>query len=205
MDLSVTGKFISEERKAKGLTQVKLAEKLNVSEKTISKWECGNGFPDTTLILPLCKELGITANELLSGKRLKSSEDYKSNAEDNLLKLMQEKKNVKKKITIAFLVVIISMISCISLFVIIEYLNLALWIKILLGVVGILILLTGAIIACLVDNEYGSFECSHCGKRFVPTNIAYIMGAHTITTRRLKCPHCGKKSYCKRRLSNKND
>ena len=70
MDLSKTGKFIAERRKEKGLTQVKLAEKLNVSEKTISKWECGNGFPDTTLILPLCEILEISSNELLSAKLL---------------------------------------------------------------------------------------------------------------------------------------
>ena len=74
MDLIVTGKFIKEQRKAKGLTQLQLAEKIGVSEKTISKWECGNGFPDTTLMLPLCSALGISANELLSGKILSTDE-----------------------------------------------------------------------------------------------------------------------------------
>ena len=77
MDLSVTGKFISERRKEKGLTQVKLAEKLNVSEKTISKWECGKGFPDTTLILPLCEILENSANELLSAKLLPTDKEYR--------------------------------------------------------------------------------------------------------------------------------
>ena len=70
MDLGIIGKFIQERRKAKKLTQVQLSEILEVSEKTISKWESGRGFPDTTLILPLCKVLDITANELLSGKLL---------------------------------------------------------------------------------------------------------------------------------------
>ena len=78
MDLKVIGEFIKQQRKAKGLTQVELAEKLLVSEKTILKWECGNGLPDTTLMLPLCKELDITANELLSGKLL-TNEEYKEN------------------------------------------------------------------------------------------------------------------------------
>ena len=86
MDLQVIGKFIKEKRKSKGLTQVQLAEKLNVSEKTISKWECGNGFPDTTLILPLCNALEISANELLSGKAL-AFDEYKQEAENNLIKL----------------------------------------------------------------------------------------------------------------------
>ena len=53
MDLKITGEFIQECRKNKKLTQVQLAQKIGVSEKTISKWECGKGFPDTTLMLPL--------------------------------------------------------------------------------------------------------------------------------------------------------
>ena len=81
MDLKQTGLFIREQRKAKKLTQVQLALKLNVSEKTISKWECGKGFPDTSLILPLCTELGISANELLSAKKLPTEKEYKETAE----------------------------------------------------------------------------------------------------------------------------
>ena len=70
MDLMQIGKFIAERRKFKKLTQSELAKKMNISEKTVSKWECGYGFPDTSLILPLCNALDITANELLSGKLL---------------------------------------------------------------------------------------------------------------------------------------
>ena len=90
MDLKAIGNFIKAQRKEKGLTQAKLATKLLVSEKTISKWECGYGFPDTSLILPLCKELDITANELLSGKKL-SSEEYQTEAEKNLINLKNNK------------------------------------------------------------------------------------------------------------------
>ena len=57
MDLKQIGCLIKEQRKAKGLTQSQLAQKLCVSEKTISKWECGGGFPDASLMLPLCKAL----------------------------------------------------------------------------------------------------------------------------------------------------
>ena len=83
MDLKETGCFIQQLRKEKGLTQSALALKLGVSEKTISKWECGNGFPDTTLMLPLCSELGISANELLTAKKIESEKEYiKSIIED---------------------------------------------------------------------------------------------------------------------------
>ena len=84
MDQVRSGRFIAEERKKKGYTQKQLAEKLNISDKTISKWECGNGFPEVSLLLPLCEELGITVNDLLSGE-LVSGEDYQKKAEDNMV------------------------------------------------------------------------------------------------------------------------
>ena len=84
MDQIRSGRFIAEERKKKGYTQRQLAEKLNISDKTISKWECGNGFPEVSLLLPLCEELGITVNDLLSGE-LVSGEDYQKKAEDNMV------------------------------------------------------------------------------------------------------------------------
>ena len=63
------GKFISKERKNKELTQKELADKLNISEKTVSKWECGKGLPEVSLMQPLCKELDISVNELLNGAK----------------------------------------------------------------------------------------------------------------------------------------
>ena len=75
MDLNKIGKFISEERKKKNYTQKQLADILNVSDRTISKWECGKGFPEVSLLQPLCKALGISVNELLTGKRL-DKENY---------------------------------------------------------------------------------------------------------------------------------
>ena len=75
MDQVRIGRFIADERKKKGWTQKQLAEKLNISDKTVSKWECGNGFPEVSLLLPLCEALGVTVNDLLSGERV-SGEDY---------------------------------------------------------------------------------------------------------------------------------
>ncbi len=65
------GKLIAEIRKEKGLTQHELADRLLVSDKTVSKWECGLGLPDTTLLNKISEELGITTDELLQGKRKK--------------------------------------------------------------------------------------------------------------------------------------
>lgn len=91
------GNFISSVRKEKGLTQHKLAATLGVSDKAVSKWECGNGIPDVSLMLPICKALDINLNELFSGKRL-SDEDYKTKAEENLIALIQEAVQNKKNI-----------------------------------------------------------------------------------------------------------
>lgn len=67
MDAHKTGRFIAELRKQKGLTQKELAEKLMVTDKAVSRWETGKGFPDTSLLAPLGEVLGVSANELLSG------------------------------------------------------------------------------------------------------------------------------------------
>ena len=87
------GKFIAEKRKEQLLTQQELAGLIGVSNKTISKWECGNGMPDVSLLLPLCDNLGISVNELLSGRTLDNS--YKDMAEKNLLGLMKKSQTDK--------------------------------------------------------------------------------------------------------------
>ena len=126
MDLKETGKFIQSLRKEKGLTQSALALKLGVSEKTISKWECGKGFPDTSLMLPLCNVLGISANELLSAKRIKDEKEYKESAEENLvtLKALQET-NTKLLLSAEWPIMILSMIILLGACVVVSYVALA--------------------------------------------------------------------------------
>lgn len=90
MDQIKSGKFIAEIRKEKGLTQKQLAESLGISDKTISKWERGNGMPEVSLMMPLCEVLEISVNELLSGERL-TAEQYSGKAEENMMVLIREK------------------------------------------------------------------------------------------------------------------
>ena len=89
MDQIKTGKFIADERKKKGYTQRQLAEQLGISDKTISKWERGNGFPEISLLLPLCNELDLSVNELLTGERISETE-YREKAEENMVNLVKE-------------------------------------------------------------------------------------------------------------------
>ncbi len=71
MEQVKVGKFIAECRKNKNMTQAELAEKLNITDRAISKWETGKGMPDSSIMLELCNELDITVNELLSGEVIK--------------------------------------------------------------------------------------------------------------------------------------
>lgn len=69
MNITNMAGFISESRKSKNLTQKQLAEKLNITDKAVSKWERGLGYPDITTLSALAEILGVTTNELLNGQR----------------------------------------------------------------------------------------------------------------------------------------
>lgn len=84
MDQEKIGKFIVECRKNKKLTQDQLAQKLGLTYKAVSKWECGKSLPDLSLFKPLCEELDITVNELLSGEKL-PKDTYQEKFEENVV------------------------------------------------------------------------------------------------------------------------
>ena len=84
MNQEKIGRFISILRKEKNMTQEELAEKIGVTDRAISKWENGRGMPDLSLMQPLCEELGITINELLSGEKIKR-ENYQQKLEENIV------------------------------------------------------------------------------------------------------------------------
>lgn len=89
MDQIKIGKFIANCRKEKNMTQRQLADILEISDKTISKWECGKGLPEVQFMIPLCDLLGINVNELLSGEKL-SADEYQKKAEENMITLVNE-------------------------------------------------------------------------------------------------------------------
>ena len=89
------GSFIAETRKQRGMTQKELAEKIGISDKTVSKWECGNSIPDISYLEALCDSLDIKVNELLSGERL-TDKSYSEKAEENIMALIKENKSNKK-------------------------------------------------------------------------------------------------------------
>ena len=200
MDQISIGRFIAAERKRKGCTQKQLAEKLNISDKTVSKWECGKGFPEVSLLLPLCKELDITVNELLSGARV-SEEEYQKKAEENMVNLVKEAQESKKKIIMSAMVGVLVIVAAVPLFVVAGMFEMQVWTRVLLMGIGFVIMVIGIAIACVLDREAGAFECPECKERFVPDMKSYVMGPHTITKRKLTCPKCGCTKYCKHVLT----
>ena len=120
MDLDKIGKFIALNRKNKGLTQEQLAEKLGVTNKTVSRWETGKYMPDLSLLKPLSEELGITLNELLSGEKIEEQKIVE-NTEKNIINTIdyssKKVENEHKKISIILMILgaIIS-ISAITIF-----------------------------------------------------------------------------------------
>lgn len=202
MDQIKIGKFIADERKRKGYTQKQLSGKLEISDKTISKWERGNGFPEVSLLLPLCNELEITVNELLSGERV-SEEDYRKKAEENMVNLVREAQESKKKIILSAIVAGLTIIAALPLFMISGMLEMENWLRVTIIIIGGVVVFGGIAVACVLDRDAGAFECPECNNRFVPDMKAYVMGPHTITKRKLVCPHCGAHKYCKKCLQSK--
>ncbi|RKI38050.1 XRE family transcriptional regulator [bacterium D16-51] len=96
MEQKKIGEFIAAQRKEKQMTQKQLGEALGISDKAISKWECGKGLPDISIMVPLCELLEINVNELLSGEHL-TEDAYSRKAEENMMNLIQESENQKKE------------------------------------------------------------------------------------------------------------
>ena len=100
------GKFIAKCRKEKKLTQAQLAEKLNITDRAVSKWEMGKNMPDTSIMLELCEILGITVNELLSGEKIdmENMENYEKKVDENLIALKRkDENNMTKNVIISIL------------------------------------------------------------------------------------------------------
>ena len=103
MNQEMIGIFISSCRKDKGLTQMQLAEKLNITNRAVSKWETGKSLPDASIMLDLCEVLGITVNELLCGERI-AMENYQKKADENMVEMKKENEAINKSARAGFCV-----------------------------------------------------------------------------------------------------
>lgn len=125
MNQQKIGRFIQERRKEKELTQVELAEKLGVSNRTISKWENGRCLPDYSVFQDLCKELDITINELLAGEKL-NDDNYQNKFEENFISIVDynnKMRNMKIKRAIGFIAFLIIAYILYKAFIVFFYYN----------------------------------------------------------------------------------
>ncbi len=200
MNLIKIGAFIKSCRKNKSLTQEELSEKINVSQKTVSKWECGKGLPDVSIMLDLCSVLSISVNELLNGERI-DSVDYMDKAEKKLLEMQSEKTKSDKRLLTAeiFIGVISSLVfvACALAFGFLMERSEVLY-AILFLVLGFVVFIPCITFCLYIEQKAGYYKCGKCGHKFVPSFLQITFSLHFGRSRIMKCPNCGKRSYCKK-------
>ncbi len=203
MDIVKIGYFIRECRKNKNLTQKQLADKLYVEPKTISKWETGKGLPDVSIMKNLCNELGISLSELFIGDYIKEESNDLLIEKLIIDELKNEKIQNKKKLIGEILIGCAFIGSVITLILLVGIVSIATYLKIILIVLSFIFIFVGLFGLILLDVNIGYFECAECHERFIPSIKDYVFGMHTLKKRKLKCPICGKKTWCLKRMTRK--
>lgn len=115
MNQEKIGKFIAECRRQRKMTQSELGEKLGVTEKSISNWENGRNMPDLSLFKPLCEELNISLNDLMSGEKVKEKE-YRDKLEENIINTIDysNKKIESRNIFIGLILIVFGVLISIT-------------------------------------------------------------------------------------------
>jgi len=201
MDQVKIGRFIAECRKKNNLTQMQLAEKLNITDRAISKWETGKSMPDSAIMLDLCSELKISVTDLLSGEVV-SVENYNEELEKTLLKMVKQKEESDKRLlTLEWIIAILSCIVLLGAVFVAKLLPMEDWVRIILVLSGFILGLIGLHFALKIEQTAGYYECRHCKNRYVPTISAVYWALHIGRTRYMKCPQCNRRSWQKKVLS----
>jgi len=201
MDQEKIGRFIQEKRKEKKLTQSDLAEKLNITDRAISKWENGNCLPDAGTMPLLCKILNISINDLFSGE-IVDMKDNEKKLEENLLEMAKLKEEKDKQLLKLEIVIgYTASITFFTLLFVASFVKMDTWLSVLLIVIGIIIFAIGMVNAIKIEQVAGYYECPECNYKYVPSYKKVLWSMHMGRTRKLKCPKCGKKSWHKKVIS----
>ncbi len=201
MDMQKIGNFLSELRKDKNLTQEELGEQIGVTNKTVSRWENGNYLPPVEMLQILSKFYDVGINEILNGEHL-DEKRYKENAEEYIVAdLMKKQKEAKRRIAVSIVVAVITILASLSIILLSTMLSAPMRVRIVCIAISFIIIILGIGVCCVLTVDAGVYECPVCGQKFVPSIKDFIGGVHTFTKRKLKCPKCGKKSFCKKRWS----
>ena len=195
MDLIKIGKFISQKRKEKNITQSELAEMLYISDRAISKWENGVCLPDAGNMPKLCEILNITINDLFSGEVV----DMKKNEmklEENLLEMTRMKEESDKRLLSLETIIgyIISILFLILIFTA-SYVDMTNTARIIIITSGLIAFFITALVLVKIEQVAGYYECQKCHHKYVPSYKSVNLSAHFGRTRYMKCPKCNEKSW----------
>ena len=200
MDMIKVGRFISTKRKEQKLTQMQLAEKLSITDRAVSKWECGKALPDSSIMIELCEILNISVNELLTGEEIEM-EKYDKQVEQNLIEMVKQKEESDKRLlNIEIVLMAISITFFIAIIAIVSFVDMPLWAKIVIGIGGFIQLLASTLICFRIEQKAGYYECQNCHETFIPTFKQSSFAPHKGRKKYMKCPCCGEKGYCKKVL-----
>lgn len=198
MDQIKIGTFISKKRKEQKLTQSELADKLNITDRAISKWENGVCLPDASIMHELCDILEITINDLFSGE-IVDMKDNEKKLEENLLEITKLKEEKDRQLLNMEIVIgYISSITFLTLIFVASYIKMPLWISILLIVIGSIIFAVGMANAIKIEQVAGYYECSNCKHKYIPSYQSVFWAMHIGRTRKMKCPKCHEKCWHKK-------
>lgn len=201
MDQIQIGKFIAACRREKGMTQAQLAEKMGVSDRAVSKWETGKNMPDSSIMLDLCSELGISVNDLLNGRRI-AMDNYKEIAEKTMLEMRQVKEqNDRMLLHTEILMCSLSVALLLVLNIFAKYAEMPDWVRVLLVIVSFLQLIPCICFSIKIEQKAGYYMCKNCGKQWVPDYTQVLFSPHIGWNRKMTCPHCGKRCYHKKVLT----
>ena len=198
MDQIKIGKFISKKRKEKNITQEKLADKLYITDRAISKWENGICMPDTGTIPELCKILDITINDLFSGEVI-DMKDNEKKLEENILELAKQKEEKDKQLlALEWVIGWTSSITFMTLIFTASFIEMPTLIRIILIVLGSIIFAFGMGNGIKIEQIAGFYECGNCHHKYVPTYSSVFFAMHIGRTRYMKCPKCNRHSWNKK-------
>ncbi len=201
MDQIKIGKFIAECRKKQALTQMQLAERMNVSDRAVSKWETGKAMPDSSIMLELCDVLAISVNDLLCGEVV-TVENYNKEMENKLVEMVKEKEESDRRLLRMEIVAgIMSLLPLIASIIIVNVIPMEEWLGALIVGVCVIPLLVATPFAIRIEQMAGYYECANCGHKYIPKYARVFMAMHSGRTRYMKCPACGKRSWQKKRIS----
>ena len=201
MDQAKIGRFIAERRKKASLTQMQLAEKLNITDRAVSKWETGKAMPDSSIMLELCGVLKITVNDLLSGEVV-TTDNYNKELENNLLEMVKQKEESDKRLLKREIVMgICCILPLIASIIIVNILPMEEWLSAVIVLASIIPLLIATPFALKIEQKAGYYECKKCGHRHIPQYSSVFWAMHINRTRYMRCPKCNKKSWQKKVIS----